>query len=80
MGDGNCDEMLKEIEPYIDGELVTSLRIELEEHLHGCPPCMERAEFRRHLKVTISTKCSGDQIPAELREKLARLIDDASAV
>jgi hypothetical protein len=35
---------------------------------------MGRAEFRRHLKVMISTKCSGDQVPPELLTKIHTLL------
>ena len=57
----NCEETLREIEAYLDGEVDATLRIRIETHIADCNPCMERAEFRRHLKVMISTKCAGDR-------------------
>ena len=75
-----CMEALKEVERLLDGELEGELRIKVEKHLSGCSPCMDRAEFRRHLKVMISSKCSGDRVPPELMAKIRRLIgEDAPA-
>ena len=54
-----CMEALKEVERLLDGELEGELRINVEKHLSGCSPCMDRAEFRRHLKVMIAAKCTG---------------------
>jgi len=48
-----CMEALKEVERLLDGELEGELRIKVEKHLSGCSPCMDRAEFRRHLKAII---------------------------
>ena len=69
-----CQEALHEIQQFLDGELESSVTIEIEQHLSGCSPCMQRVEFRRHLKVMISSKCRGDAVPAELDEKIRGLI------
>jgi len=37
---------------------------------------MQRAEFRRHLKVMISSKCTGDEVPESLRTRVMGLIGD----
>ncbi len=59
-----CMEALKEVERLLDGELEAELRIKVEKHLSGCSPCMDRAEFRRHLKVMIAAKCTGRRAAA----------------
>jgi mycothiol system anti-sigma-R factor len=69
-----CEEALHEIQRFLDGELESSVTIEIEHHLSGCNPCMQRVEFRRHLKVMISSKCRGDAVPAQLDEKIRSLI------
>jgi mycothiol system anti-sigma-R factor len=62
------------MERYVDGELERALVLRLEEHIERCHPCGDRAEFRRHLKIMISEKCSQDSVPAGLHEKIALLI------
>jgi mycothiol system anti-sigma-R factor len=72
----NCEDTLKEIQRFLDGELDPSVRTQIEAHLTGCNPCMQRTEFRRHLKVMIGSKCAGDELPGDLRGKILGLIHD----
>ncbi len=72
----NCEETLAEIQRFLDGELDATAKIGIEQHLTGCSPCMQRAEFRRHLKVMISSKCGGDVVPDSLRAKVLNVIGD----
>jgi mycothiol system anti-sigma-R factor len=69
-------EALKEIERLLDGELPPELRIKVQEHLSGCNPCMDRAEFRRHLKEMIASKCTGDQPSPELFIRVRAIIEE----
>ena len=71
-----CMETLEEIQRFLDGELDSSVRIRIEEHLSACNPCMQRAEFRRHLKVMISSKCGSEVVPDALQDKIMGLIRD----
>jgi mycothiol system anti-sigma-R factor len=72
----NCEETLEEIQRFLDGEVEQHVRIEIEQHLTGCNPCMQRTEFRRHLKIMISSKCSSEVVPADLQAKIMDLIHD----
>ena len=76
MGDCNCEEALSEIQRFLDGELDAPDRADIERHLSGCNPCMQRAEFRLHLKVMISSKCVEDAVPHDLLGKIHGLIAD----
>jgi mycothiol system anti-sigma-R factor len=69
-----CMEALKEIERLLDGELPSELRLKVQTHLSGCSPCMDRAEFHRHLKDMVASKCAGDQPPPELFIRIRALI------
>ena len=71
-----CMEALKEVERLLDGELEAELRIKVEKHLSGCSPCMDRAEFRRHLKVMIADKCTGDEPPPALLIRVRAIIEE----
>ena len=71
-----CMEALKEIERLLDGELPPELRIKVQTHLSGCNPCMDRTEFRRHLKAMIASKCTGDQPPPELFIRIRAMIEE----
>jgi mycothiol system anti-sigma-R factor len=71
-----CMEALKEIERLLDGELPPELRIKVQAHLSGCSPCMDRAEFRRHLKEMVASKCTGDQPSPELFIRIRTIIEE----
>jgi mycothiol system anti-sigma-R factor len=76
MGDCDpiCEETLKALEHYLDGELTQEVHIEIESHLSGCNPCMRHADFRRHVKFMVSTKCVEHEVPDELAQRILRLI------
>jgi mycothiol system anti-sigma-R factor len=78
-----CQETLREIERFLDGELDRVVSVRIEEHLSDCHPCMQRTEFRRHLKVLVAEKCSERAAPGDLSRKIRDLIrglDDAPSV
>ena len=69
-----CVETLKQVERFLDGELDPGIRAVIDRHLSACSPCMERAEFRQHLKDLIASKCAGDVMPADLLSRVKALI------
>ena len=66
MSDVNCEEVLAEVELYIDGELDPAKSLLLAEHLGGCGSCLDHADFRRRLKDIVARKCRGDETPEHL--------------
>lgn len=76
----NCEETLREIESFLDGELDVSVQEQIKVHLSDCNPCMQRAEFRRHVKVVIRSKCTGDAVPAALEQRIRSLLDEPPSV
>ena len=56
----SCEEVLAEVELYIDGELEQARASHLADHLRGCTPCMRHAEFRARLKEIVRTKCRSE--------------------
>jgi mycothiol system anti-sigma-R factor len=72
----DCMETLREIGRFLDGELQSDLRMKVQKHLSGCNPCMDRTEFRRHLKDMIASKCAGDTLPPGLFVRIRAIIDE----
>ena len=71
----DCDDALLELESYLDGELVETIRLEVEQHLAGCSHCFERGEFRRKLRVIIRRKCSAvGELPPSVAERIRAAI------
>lgn len=42
-----CEEALRSLEEYVDGELPPLLALRVEEHLKRCPGCPKKVELER---------------------------------
>jgi anti-sigma factor (TIGR02949 family) len=73
----DCEEVLRSIERFLDGELSEDVRADVAEHLGRCGPCMDRAEFRRRLKALLASRCRSEA-PEELFARVRALLDDPS--
>jgi anti-sigma factor (TIGR02949 family) len=45
-----CDEALRLLAAFLDGELAGRDEHEVQQHLERCRSCFSRAEFEKHLK------------------------------
>jgi anti-sigma factor (TIGR02949 family) len=61
-----CNEVLAELEAFVDGELPSEKVGEFVEHLQECPPCLHRADFQAKVKEIFRKKCqSGGSAPPD---------------
>lgn len=72
---GNCRETLRDLYPFIDGELPDDVLAHMRSHLEACTDCLEAFEFEAELKAAIRRKCSNDELPAGLVERLEACLD-----
>jgi mycothiol system anti-sigma-R factor len=77
MSELGCQETLREIERYVDGECLRELTVQVEVHLEGCSDCNDHAEFAKHLKALIAAKCGGETLPEGLAERIRERIRSA---
>ena len=70
MTDRDCNETLRELEIFLDGEMTTEELTVIRAHLEDCPNCLEAFDFHAELKAVIAKKCQSDPLPAGL---LARI-------
>lgn len=66
----DCEQVLRQIELYLDGELEGPLRVEIQGHLSECHPCMDRSDFKAHVRELLKAKCGCESIPPELLERV----------
>ena len=69
----SCEEALRLLASYIDGELAGDERIDLERHLQTCRSCYSRAEFETRLKTQLGELRRRPVSPA-FEERIRRLI------
>jgi hypothetical protein len=62
----NCNETLRELQTYLDGELPDDMKYVVDEHLLECSDCMQAFDFHAELKLVIATKCKTEAMPPAL--------------
>ena len=65
----HCEEMMQ---PYLDHVLTDEEVVAAESHLSECEKCRRRYRFEESLRIFVR-KAADEQMPAELRQKLAAL-------
>ena len=73
-GEIDCEESIHDLYDFLDGELTEDRRRELQTHLDGCAPCVEKYEFEAELRRVSADRCK-DRVPDELRRRVAEAID-----
>lgn len=68
-----CEEALRLLAAFLDGELEGAEHEELERHLETCRSCWSRAEFERRLKSRFADLRRGEVRPA-FEERIRGLI------
>lgn len=71
----NCEDVIRVLYAYLDGELRPESETEVDEHIHRCQECMGRAEFERQLRKRIR-EVGSTPTPEALRKRLVSLIDE----
>ena len=73
----DCEESLKELYEFLDGELTIERRSHIRVHLEGCQQCYEAFDFEAELRIVVSTRCR-EQVPDELRARVAEALRQVS--
>jgi anti-sigma factor (TIGR02949 family) len=69
----SCKDSIQLLLDFLDGEMSPELARELEEHLAGCPPCVEFLHTYRHTPG-ICRKALAAKMPEELSAKLTEFL------
>jgi mycothiol system anti-sigma-R factor len=66
----DCDDAIRQVYEYLDGELTLWKRRAIAQHLDDCPPCAQGFTFEVELRQVIVSKCV-EQVPDDLRRRIA---------
>ena len=69
-----CDEALRFLAEYLDGELEHATDRDVESHLARCRSCYSRADFEKRLKLQVAA-LGRSEVSPELAERIRRLTD-----
>ena len=70
----DCNETLREIYLFLDGQLTEDDRAHIQQHLDDCSPCLEAFDFEAELRLVIKSRCV-DQVPEPLRARIAKALE-----
>jgi mycothiol system anti-sigma-R factor len=59
----DCDEILREIEAFLDGELTPASKASIQEHLDRCLDCLHVFDFHAELRWVIADKGRQTTVP-----------------
>jgi mycothiol system anti-sigma-R factor len=76
----DCEEILRDIYPYLDGELSEGARAEVRQHLDDCLECLHVYDFEAELRLVIAKKCREQAMPPGLLERVRRCLDEDGPV
>ncbi|MDQ1424719.1 MAG: hypothetical protein QOD72_2217 [Acidimicrobiaceae bacterium] len=65
----DCDEILRELYTFLDGEITPESKAEIRKHLDGCLNCLHVYDFHAELRMVIAAKCH-DAVPPGLLERI----------
>jgi mycothiol system anti-sigma-R factor len=72
----DCNETLRELETFLDGELTDDTLLGIRAHLGSCQDCLQAFDFHAELRMVISAKCKNDEMPAGLVDKIQACFGD----
>ena len=63
--DSDCEDALRQLGAFLDGELPGADVDDIRRHLTACYPCTERASFEEQLRAIVRRDCT-DHAPPSL--------------
>jgi len=69
-----CDQVLDAVSAYLDGELAEHDASHIAEHFDECAPCLRELGIYQEVKVLVGRSCGGDQVPADVRDRVVMRI------
>lgn len=74
----NCQEAAQRLYDYLDNELESLRREELEEHLAACRHCYGVAEFEKLLRAILQDRVKRERLPKDLQDRIRKELDKLS--
>lgn len=73
-----CQEALRDLQRFLDGELPQTRLSSIGEHLATCFPCTDRAEFEEEFRRMVRRGCD-DHAPSDLAARIKQRLDAVSS-
>ena len=77
-GSISCEEALRLVHDFLDGELEGVSPAEVKAHFEVCRGCYPHLRLERAFREAMKRACTRQTAPATLRDKVARLLSEAA--
>ena len=74
----SCEDALRRVHEFLDGELPGAPLEEIQAHFDACSRCYPHLRFERSFREAVRRAASRDLAPPELRDRLFRLLAEAT--
>jgi mycothiol system anti-sigma-R factor len=71
-----CEEALRLVHEFLDGELEGVSPAELKEHFEVCQRCYPHLKLEQAFREAMKRACARETAPPALRDKLERLLSE----
>ena len=72
-----CEEALKVVQEYLDGELDEASARSVRKHFDACGRCYPHLDFEKAYRDAVCRAVKRETVPSDLRAKVAALIAEA---
>ncbi|MEP7177181.1 MAG: zf-HC2 domain-containing protein [Gemmatimonadales bacterium] len=72
-----CDEALRRLEDFLDGELSAEQVGRMQAHLDSCVPCTSQFTFEASVVRGIRERLQRTDLPPDLLARIRRMLDGA---
>jgi len=69
-----CQEALRLVHDFIDGELENVSHVEVEKHFEVCQRCYPHLRLEQSFREAVRRACARDKAPPELRERVLHIV------
>ena len=69
-----CDEALRSLWDYLDGNCAGELAEQLAEHLAACGPCFRLRQFQERFFAALDEMRQRSRAPAQLRDRVGQAL------
>lgn len=73
----SCEDALRLVHEFLDGELEVTSAEEVERHFHMCQQCYPHLKLEQAFRDALRRATAGETAPPELRQKVVALLDKA---
>lgn len=71
----SCEEVVRRLLAYLDGDLDETTRAEIDRHLTACRECCSRLDFEKRLRTKIQ-ESGKEEAPEELYRRIRKMLDE----